>query len=441
MPILSQLQRGATRPRRALRSGVATVEMLEARTLLSSAAVIEWSMAPRIMQDQDHGNAPDLPNTSAYANPTNGYKVLLSALHSVGIVSKTRFSWTVTSPPSKQTTYLVGVAPSIDLPQATYQVELTATGLSGNNGPVSTTTSIQVKDVLIVSIGDSYASGEGNPVVPGTFFPEWAYSPDEAMNVENADAHRSTLAAPAQFALRLQESNPHEAVTFVSVADSGATIPDGVLGPMTSVGDSNYELPAQITELKQIIGSQPINVLTVSIGGNDVQFSTLIKDLIQNDYLGYPSLATIQQDFNSDLSQLPEHYAALATAIKSLDPGQVLVTEYPDLTRNQKGNVVEIPHLISEAGAKLASTEILPALNDEIAIAANLYSWTLVTGFLTNFLTHGYPSTDPWIVSLTQSLKREGSVSGAFHPSAAGQLDIARYLLASYKADLLNSNL
>lgn len=183
MPLLPRLQRVASRPRRALRPVNSIFEMLEVRTLLSSAAVIQWSMAPRITLDPAHGNEPDLPNTPAYVNPPNGFEVLLDASHSVGILPTTTFSWTVTYPDG-QTTPLSGEDPSIDLPQALYKVELTETGLSGTSTPVSTTANVQVKDILIVSIGDSYASGEGNPVVPGVFEPEWAYSPDPAMNTD-----------------------------------------------------------------------------------------------------------------------------------------------------------------------------------------------------------------------------------------------------------------
>lgn len=107
----------------------------------------------------------DLPNTPEYVNPPGGYNVLLDASHSVGILPGTTFSWTVTNP-GGQATSLSGEHPNINLPQATYSVRLTATGLSGKSRPVSTSTKVQVKDVLIVSIGDSYASGEGNPVVP-----------------------------------------------------------------------------------------------------------------------------------------------------------------------------------------------------------------------------------------------------------------------------------
>ena len=213
-------------------------------------------------RDPLHGNRHGLPNTAAYVNPPGGYGVLLNASHSVGILPTSTFSWTVTASGGQQTV-VSGEDPTVDLQQGPYTVKLTATGLARTKRPLFATTSIHVKDILVVSIGDSYASGEGNPVVPGFLFPQWAYSPDPAMNTENANAHRSTIVGPAQFALQLQQSNPQEAVTFVSVANSGASIPVGVLGPMQSIGDSNYQLPAEITELEQIIGNRHIDVLTV----------------------------------------------------------------------------------------------------------------------------------------------------------------------------------
>ncbi len=208
----------------------------------------------------------------------------------------------------------------------------------------------------------------------------------------------STIAGPAQFALQLQEANPQEAVTFVSVANSGASIPKGVLGPMRSIGDPSYQLLAEITELKQIIGSQHIDVLTVTVGGDDIGFATLIEDLMDNTYTGDPSLKTILKDYDSALSQVPQHFAELASALDSLDPGQVLITQYPDITRNQKGQVAEVygplgVPLISKADDRFASARIIPPLNTVIADAAGKYHWTLVTGITTDFRTHGAPST------------------------------------------------
>ncbi|MGO9598857.1 MAG: SGNH/GDSL hydrolase family protein [Isosphaeraceae bacterium] len=416
-----------------------TLETLEVRSLLSAAPVIQWAMAPQIFLDPNHGNEPDLPNTPAYVNPPSGYGVLLNAAHSTGTSPRTTFAWTVTNSVG-QTTALSGEHPSINLPQGTYTVKLTATGLSKSTRPLSVTTKIQVKDVLIVSIGDSYASGEGNPVVPGVFFPEWAYSPNPAMNLENADAHRSTITGSAEFALALQRSNPHEAVTFVSVAASGASIPEGLLGPMASIGDSSYVLQPQLTELKQIIGNRHIDVLTISVGGDDLGFTTLVEDLIGNTTLGTPVLASIQSFVNTGLSALPGHYAALDQALESFDPGEVLITPYPDLTRDQHGKVVAVKELgitaISKADAQFASQDIIAPLNSVMAAAAGSYHWTLVPGITSDFRTHGYPSTNSWFRTLDESLAMEGSRDGVFHPNAAGQQDIAKRLLDAYLENL-----
>lgn len=428
--------RSRPRPRRALPLASAAIEWLQVRALLSSAAVIEWSMVPQIALDPAHGDEPDLPNTPAYVNPPDGYGVQLDASQSVGIQSTTTFAWTVTDSQGHSTP-LTGEDATISLPQGPYTVQLTATNLAGTNGPISTTANIQVKDILIVSIGDSYASGEGNPVVPDPVDPEWAYSPDPAMNTENADAHRSTIAAPAQFALALQEANPHEAVTFVSLADSGATVPVGVLGPMPSIGDPSVQLPSQISELQQIIGGRHIDVLTVSVGADDIGFSNIAEDLIENTYFGTPSRARILAQFRARLKKLPDHYAALAQAIDALDPGGVLVTDYPDLTRNQNGRVGEflgpgdLP-LVSRTDALLASEDIIPALDSTIATAAKTYHWTLVPGLSQDFRTHGYPSTTSWIRTLGDSLLMQGDADGTFHPNAAGQQDIAARLLETY---------
>ena len=438
MPLSPRWDRRPSRrpPRRALLFTNAPVESLEVRSLLSSAAVIAWSMVPQIAPDPAHGDQPDLPNTPAYVNPPDGFGVRLDASRSVGIQPTTTFAWTVTDAQGHATS-ATGEDPTIDLPQGPYTVQLTATGLLNTDGPQVTSTGILVKDILIVSIGDSYASGEGNPVVPGAISPQWAYSPDPAMDLENADAHRSTISGPAQFALRLQEANPHEAVTFVSVADSGATVPAGLLGPMASIGDPSHQLPAQIAEVRQIIGSRPIDVLTVSVGADDIGFSSLAKDLIGNTYIGRPTRPRILAQFRASLRRLPGHYAALAPAIQGLDPGQVLMTDYPDLTRNQRGRVApflgpgDLP-LVSRANALLASQRIIPALDAAIATAARTYRWTLVQGISADFRTHGYPSTASWIRTLGQSIEMQGGDSGTFHPNAAGQADIATRLLDTY---------
>ncbi len=79
------------RPRRTFPFADAAVEVLEVRSLLSSAAVIQWSMVPQIALDPLHGNEPDLANTPAYVNAPTGYGVVLDASRSVGIQPTTTF--------------------------------------------------------------------------------------------------------------------------------------------------------------------------------------------------------------------------------------------------------------------------------------------------------------------------------------------------------------
>ena len=156
--------------KRVLRILVSTAEVLEVRSLLSSTAVILWTMDSQLALDPAHGDEPDLPNTSAYANPAGGYGLTLDASQSSGVLPTSTFTWTITGP-SGHVTHLTGLQPALSLREGKYKVKLQASGLAGTTEPVTTSTTIQVKDVLIVSIGDSYASGEGNPVVPANESP------------------------------------------------------------------------------------------------------------------------------------------------------------------------------------------------------------------------------------------------------------------------------
>ena len=58
---------------------------------------------------------------------------------------------------------------------------------------------------------------------------------------------------------------------------------------------------AEIAEVKQIIGNRSINVLTLSVGGNDVGFVSEVESLIANTATGSPSLASIQSSVNAGL--------------------------------------------------------------------------------------------------------------------------------------------
>src|SRR5262249_21094758 len=119
MPLPPRHDHARSQTRRAVRRFPVALEPLEVRSVPSSVAVIQWSMVPQIAPDAAHGGAPDLPNTSAYVNPPDGYGVRLDASQSVGIQPTTTFSWTITDSQGHSTP-LSGEEPRIDLPQGPY---------------------------------------------------------------------------------------------------------------------------------------------------------------------------------------------------------------------------------------------------------------------------------------------------------------------------------
>lgn len=217
---------------------------------------------------------------------------------------------------------------------------------------------VNVKDRLIVSIGDSYGSGEGNPDIPR----EWKIVNGEPVVAREARwvdrrCHRSATAGPAQAAIELEYADHHSSVTFFSLACSGATIstadPDtpsngsGLLGPYTGAepGDNPNPpmLPPQVDELKRIIADttvsdlppRPIDDLVISIGGNDIQFVKLIMDCTLS--IDCYNIQHIRERLSNRRGELPDKYDDLARALKAIPINNTYITEYPNLTLQDNG--------------------------------------------------------------------------------------------------------
>ncbi|WP_454761196.1 hypothetical protein [Caulobacter segnis] len=117
-------------------------------------------------------------------------------------------------------------------------------------GGATDTRKVQVRDRLIVSFGDSFASGEGNPDMPtnlaalqggwgGNATPAYkqVWVGRDAMNgIKNpgwtdTGCHRSSFNQHLVAALKYAADRPYEAVTFLSYACSGAATFNGLLSP------------------------------------------------------------------------------------------------------------------------------------------------------------------------------------------------------------------
>ncbi len=103
----------------------------------------------------------------------------------------------------------------------------------------------KVRDLLIVGMGDSFASGEGNPDMPAEFSEAQRYKnlyPRRKNNDARGSAlwmdelcHRSLYGHQLRAALQIAIENPQSAVTFLGYACSGAGIEAGILGPQEYV--------------------------------------------------------------------------------------------------------------------------------------------------------------------------------------------------------------
>ena len=149
----------------------------------------------------------------------------------------------------------------------TYVVKLSVTTPDGQT--VTAEVSMTLKDLFVVSIGDSFASGEGNPDIPRHKLKgaRWIDSP----------CHRSARAAHAQAAMTIERADAHSSVTFISFACSGATIANLLTTSQTA---RSHKMPPQLDKVFDAAGSRPIDVLLVSIGGNDVHFAKLVEKAI-----------------------------------------------------------------------------------------------------------------------------------------------------------------
>lgn len=134
---------------------------------------------------------------------------------------------------------------------------------------------LQVRDIFIVSLGDSFASGDGNPDEPVRFsdtrsvdyglgdesvplvgYPArlgtWRNMNDHSFHERGArwlsqSCHRSLYSHPVRVALQLALEEPHRSVTFASFACAGAEITSGLF--LNDPGNKWIKNPPKLSQL------------------------------------------------------------------------------------------------------------------------------------------------------------------------------------------------
>jgi hypothetical protein len=334
---------------------------------------------------------------------------------------------------------------------------------------------VQVKDLLIVGMGDSFASGEGNPDVPVRFsrdrsadygersgtvdltgYPArigpWKTIGDKAFIQENArwsdqGCHRSLYSHQLRAALQLSIEDDHRAVTYVGVACSGSEVTFGLFlkyagnewvpnpSDMSQISaiaaaqcDKNeapyqdlpeaYHMDGTIPELKggltlrkcDPINSRSIDLMLVSVGGNDVGFSRLLANAVLSDEStlrklgGWFGQVHSLDDASIGLEALILRYKSLNRAIHYLlhvpweQSDRVLLTAYPGLALQGDGTSTcpdgvagmdVLPDFALSEQKLRVGTWIADKLNTSMKQAAEHYQWTFVDGHRRDFVGRG----------------------------------------------------
>jgi len=310
-----------------------------------------------------------------------------------------------------------------------YQVTVEITTVLGNL--VTGSQSITLRDYLIVSIGDSIASGEGNPDIPptgpnGPPGPQW----------EDLRCDRSRWAGPAQAAITLEQSDPHSSVTFFSVACSGASIGAGLVGPYEGANPVRGEmLPPQIDQVAEIVHARgltrPIDALLISVGANDIGFAKIVR--LCADPRTHPCDLRPEVEpsrLDNAFRALSTHwYPKLKEALDRLSVRATYLTEFPDPTLDDGLNpchiVLEfagglIDGDISAAEAEWAHGNVVLPLRDVVTRATFAHGWRLVDGITSGFYGHSTCDLKNWFVRYGESVVVQKNENGTLHPNRLG---------------------
>lgn len=444
--------------------------VLSAERALSRRHPEGWSatMFRKLCWSQ-HTNRYACPNGASYMNPTHHTVIL--GIEGVEEAATVDCTWMTAPLGGKERRGSATKQPCkepfrADAPYSEgLKVEVEIGGL------VIAETVVKVRDLLIVGIGDSFGSGEGNPDVPVRFsrersadydsnrltgYParigEWKAIGDRIFIEENARwsdqaCHRSLYSYQLRTALQLAIEDPHRAVTYVGEACSGAEVTAGLflrykgnewvpnppdLSQISAVSRAQcgaheappqdlpeaYHMGGKVAELQGGLvlrkcdndDARRIDLLLVSIGGNDIGFSRLVANAVLADRsllrkLGgwFGEVAGVS-GIQAPLSTLPDRYKALNRAIHNIlhipweESDRVVLTAYPGLALLGDGSSIcpdgsggmEVfnDFRLSQTKAR-EGTRAADRLQSIMAESAKSFGWTFVEKHRKAFIGRG----------------------------------------------------
>ena len=281
----------------------------------------------------------------------------------------------------------------------------------------ATVREIGANDFIVVSVGDSVASGEGNPIVPGA--PAlWS----DGLG-GNSACHLSTTSGPAIAVSKLRAANPNTPITFLHLACSGA-------GVYSALGNHDT---SQLKTALGILGDRTIDALLISAGANDIAggFGNIVG--ICADKYNCSNDTELAASIAAGVSNLPTKFE---DNVANTDrASEVYLSEYYDPTKDAGGNYNGACtfDVLRAVELQFLDEAMLMPMNASLASIAASRKWNFVGDIASNFRYHGICANalETWIVNLLGSGVTQLNIAGTGHPNAAGHQAIADRLVQS----------
>jgi hypothetical protein len=327
-----------------------------------------------------------------------------------------------------------------------------------------------------VALGDSFSSGEGNR---SSGWVDWTGITGNLPPNHGCD--RSPIAYPEIVRSWLSHDPSVPKLGFDFYACSGATSTDVWPGsPARSLGlqgatSNNGESP----ELSHGAAIAEAKMVTISIGGNDVNFPTVVKACVVGHYLGSPAGEALAIYLSGYLGLSPETILALAKShpstwctskspiasvrnllshvsvlhnaleptldrIRLLAPhASIFVLGYPDLVplHPSKGNLANGCNGVPGNGIGYLAT-VERALHDAVQAAAGAVNVHFVDPNIGpwSFGSHTLCASDRWFNRLalvpTVGIPPVKASPGSYHPNQRGQFELAQAVEAAIGSPL-----
>ncbi|MFC6081692.1 hypothetical protein [Sphaerisporangium aureirubrum] len=303
----------------------------------------------------------------------------------------------------------------------------------------------------VMSLGDSYAAGQGAPNLDPDAYPRRKWVDDAC--------YRSELSGIRQVLKQLRTTSPYgDDFTHYDYTCSGAAVessPDGdggILTPQRSAGTAGKD--SQIDQANAEAGDRIIDVLTIGAGGNDTGFVPIIEACAQPfNNCGIEQIASDHAQWRADLRGKLDR---LITAIQGDADGNgktlrarvrdVYWATYPDMTKTVTGAYCYegggLPYeFIDGLETRWISTAVIGGLNDAIRAAVTRANaddgrpgprWHVVEQ--ESWSGHAWcdPADRKYVNNVDESQAKQDNIWGAAHPNEAGY----RSLAAAYLREL-----